>query len=165
MRQILKKHFVWCILLLNTACMRSASPFLLADTAPVIVYKSREDFSAYVPVRLSEDGSRIVSFPAPQDLKSGEHFLRPIRLKQGYWLDQQGVGLTTAFLRLTYEEYAALKSPPAPQQLIDQILVKAPFVEMYHCGRVTDFKDAPKEINEIIRKDELEQFRSLLEKQ
>lgn len=165
MRQVLKKYFVWCILLQSTACMRSANTFLLADTAPVIIYKSREDYSAYVPVRLSEDGSRIISFPAPQDLKSGELFLKPIRLKQSYWLDQQGVGPTTAFLQITYEEYAALESVPAPQQLMDQILVKAPFVEMYHCGRVTDFKYVAKEINAALREDKLKQFRNLLEKQ
>ncbi|MEK6478325.1 hypothetical protein WJR50_12345 [Catalinimonas sp. 4WD22] len=145
--------------------MRSAPTLLLIDTAPLIVYKTQEDYSDYVPVKLSKDGSRILSFPAPQDLKSGEQLLRPILLKQGYWLDQQGVSPTTAFLQMTYEEYAALESPLAPQQLMDQILVKSPFVEMYYCGRVTDFKDVRKEINEAIRKDKLKSFQALLEKE
>ena len=41
---------------------------------PVIVYKTRNDYFDKVPVILSEDKTRIVSFPDPLDLKINGNF-------------------------------------------------------------------------------------------
>src|ERR1044071_4992028 len=68
---------------------------------PAIVYKTKADYSNYVPVILSEDKSKIVSYPDPKDVQSAA----PVKLKNGYLLDNRGINKNVAFLRWTYEEY------------------------------------------------------------
>ncbi len=135
----------------------------LQATAPLILYKTKADYSSRVPVRLSSDKKRIVAFPAPQDVKKGELWLTPISMHKGYWLDRQGVGPTTAFLNITYPEYAALLSTPTPEELMQNILENEPFVEMYDCGKAGDYKDPEKTLNTAIQQEKLGQFRSLIE--
>lgn len=154
--------FIWLVLLISTACMKQHH-ITLADTAPLIIYQTKEDYSSYVPVRLSADGMKITAFPAPQDVKKGEHLRYPLRLKKGYWLDQQGVGPHTAFLNITYPEYAALATSPTPGQLMQRILTKTPFTRMYECGKASDYEDIERSLNEMIVKEKLDQFRSLLD--
>ncbi|PIE88453.1 MAG: hypothetical protein CSA04_01840, partial [Bacteroidetes bacterium] len=46
---------------------------------PLIVYKTRADYTKNVPVLLSCDKTHIVSFPHPKDLKQGGKFRYPKR--------------------------------------------------------------------------------------
>jgi hypothetical protein len=48
----------------------SAQPHLL-------VYKTKGDYKNYVPVMLSDDKSRIISYPDPKDIKAGGDKLMP----------------------------------------------------------------------------------------
>lgn len=163
MKFIIKRYVICAVILISTACMRQSTPITLSDTASLIMYKTKADYSSYVPVRLSADGKQIIAFPAPQDVKKGEHYRYPLQLKEGYWLDQQGVGPHTAFLDITYPEYAALTTAPTPTQLMQRILVKQPFTEMYACGKASDYEDIESVLNEMIVKGKLDQFRSLVE--
>ncbi|MGD1894817.1 MAG: hypothetical protein ACFB15_30010 [Cyclobacteriaceae bacterium] len=133
-----------------------------ASTAPIIVYRTKADYTQYVPVRLSQDGSRIVAYPAPSDVRKSDDYRYPVKLKKGYYWDRQGVGATTAFLSITYAEYAALETAPDPETLLASILDSSPFLEMYHVGKTRDYQQVESELNEIIAQNRLNQFPSVL---
>lgn len=73
-----------------------------------------------VPVAV--DNGRIVSFPAPSDISSAT---APIRLSDGWWLDRQGIGPNTVFLKWTRDEYAALPSTPSIAEIKEAIVPSA----------------------------------------
>ncbi|MEM8967256.1 MAG: hypothetical protein AAGE93_12620 [Bacteroidota bacterium] len=132
------------------------------STAPVIIYQTKTDYSQYVPVRLSNDGSRIVAYPAPSDVRQGDSYRYPVLLDKGYYWDQQGVSPNTAFLSITYTEYAALETTPNPETLLANILDRTPFLEMYHAGSVGDYRQIELELNKIIAQNRLSELTSLL---
>lgn len=102
---------------------------------PIVIYKTRGDYRELVPIRLSGDGETIVSYPSRYDLGSPDHFMKPRELSGGYLLDHRGVGLHTAFLRLTYSEYYALDQDPSLEELKALILDANPFTFLAVCDR------------------------------
>ncbi len=117
----------------------------------VIVYKTRADYSNLVPVTLDPSATKIVSYPDPSDVSrmDGSYFT-PTPLDNGYWLDNRGVGRHSAFLNYTYEEYAALDSLPSLDEMMDRIVDKHPFVEMWNCGKITRFENLIPELNKLV---------------
>lgn len=153
--------FCW-LLIFVLGCNKHTKVLHTSDTAPVIIYRTKADYSQYVPVRLSEDGSRITVYPAPSDILHGDEYRYPVALEDGYYWDRQGVGPTTAFLSISYAEYAALEASPDPNTLMENILDRQPFLEMYHAGKVGDYQQIESELNQLIRQNRLGQFSSLL---
>ena len=92
-----------------------------AVAPPVYVYKTKKDYSQYVPVMLSADRSRIVSYPDPTDVRRGSGYATPSPLKNGYWY------------------------PPSITELYDSILDKYPLLELWSCKRTS-----PDEINTML---------------
>jgi len=121
----------------------------------VIVYKTKKDYDKNVPVTLSDDKSKIVSYPAPTDVVSDNGYTTPTKLKHGYLLDNRGIGLNVAFLKLTYKEYAMLRQAPSLDSMYSMIIDKDPLLELYDCGSRYEMVDPVKEVNEVIKKDEL----------
>jgi hypothetical protein len=126
-----------------------------------IIYKTRADYSKNVPVTLSNDKSKIVSYPAPQDVYFGGQLAYPTPLAKGYLLDNRGITINTAFLRLTYEEYAKLSQAPDPNDLYNQIIDKDPITQLYSLGSRYSFKNIVPEIDSIIEHHKLKDFRRL----
>ena len=93
-----------------------------------VVYRTRADYRDRVPVALSADGRRLLSFPAPTDVGPDK---RPVALSGDYLLDRCGIGSDVAFLDYTYEEYARLSAPLPPDTLLAHVLDAAPLLEMY----------------------------------
>ncbi|MDD2953941.1 MAG: hypothetical protein PHC95_12405 [Parabacteroides sp.] len=118
---------------------------------PVVIYKTTRDYSRNVPVGLSEDGTRVVSYPAVSDVKVGGRYPYPTPLEEGYLLDNRGIGPDVAFLSYTYEEYAALPATPSSAELLEKVIDKRPLVEIHACGNRYQYKDLVKELNERIR--------------
>lgn len=119
---------------------------------PALVYKTRKDYSNHVPVLLSQDKSRIVSYPDPKDIRAKQgDFPLPSVLEEGYLLDNRGIGFHVAYLKMTYEEYAALPEAPSRETLMNMILDKDPLTEMYNCGNRQVFKDVVNDLNALIR--------------
>lgn len=116
----------------------------------VFVYKMKKDYSNNVPVIMDNGRTRIVSYPAPTDLKRGNGYATPTKLNDGFWLDNKGIGPNVAFLSYTYEEYAALEQAPAIENLMKSIIDKNPLEYYAFCGRRNNFKDIIKEINLLI---------------
>lgn len=121
-------------------------------SSPIVyIYKTRKDYSRLVPVLMDETRTRIVSYPAPTDLKTNGKLAYPTPLENGYWLDNRGISPHAAFLSYTYEEYSQMKEPPAMDDLLSHIADKDPFTYIQACGRRADYKDIVKELNEYIR--------------
>lgn len=117
---------------------------------PTIVYKTRKDYSNYVPVILSDDKSMIVSYPSNTDIFYEGKLALPTKLKSGYLLDNRGINQNSAFLDMTYLEYSELPDSPSPVELNKRILDKDPFVEIWLCGDRNLLKDPVNELNELI---------------
>ena len=100
---------------------------------PLIIYKTRKDYFNKVPVDLSADKKSVVSYPSPTDIYYKGELATPTRLADGWLLDNRGIGINSAFLKLTYSKYAMLAETPSPEFLFNQILDNDPISEMYSC--------------------------------
>lgn len=123
-----------------------------AAMSPILVYKTKDDYRNLVPVILSTDGKKIVSYPAPTDIKRGGKLTLPTELHNGYLLDNRGINQHVAFLSYTYEAYAQLPEAPSIYELYQHILVKDPLLELCDCGNKSAFKNVEEQLNELIDK-------------
>lgn len=126
-----------------------------------VIYKTKKDYSALVPVTMNAGKTKIVSYPAPADLYYRGKFAKPFKLKNGYWLDNRGIQLNTVFLDFTYDDYSKLKEAPLLSEMMNRIADKDPFTEIYSLGNRSRFKDEKKEINEIISRNALRKFKKI----
>ncbi len=117
---------------------------------PVVVYKTKKDYRNLVPVTLSDDKSKIVSYPDPKDFTSGSHNWLPGLLHKGYLLDNRGINKNVAYIKLTYNQYANLKRTPTIPELYAMIIDKDPLTEYWDCGQRKDYKDRVKKLNKLI---------------
>jgi len=86
------------------------------------VYKTKQDYSSLVPVQLSPDGKLITSAPGK---------CAPLRkLAQGYFLGNT-MGINTAYLSLSIEEYNSYDPILGVDSLYKYIMEKDPFLEYY----------------------------------
>ena len=134
----------------------------VAHMGHLIIYRTRADYSQYVPVTLSDDGSAVASYPAPTDVFYRGALAQPNALSDGYWLDNRGVNTHTVFVKLTYEQYSQLKDVPAPDELYKLIIDKTPLTDIYDLGPRGQYKDEVKEINAIILAGKLKGYKKLL---
>ena len=129
--------------------------------APTIVYKTKHDYAMNVPVTLSADRSKIVSYPSVADIYYKGELAYPYKLENGYLLDNRGINENSAFLKYTYEEYSKLKEIPVLSVLYISIIDKDPFIEIYNCGNRYRFKNEIEELNELIKNDNLKKYNKL----
>lgn len=122
---------------------------------PVIIYKTREDYSKNVPVILTMDRKNIASYPGIKDLKIKGEYAYPTPLKEGYLLDRKGISDRVAFLDITYEEYSKLKKTPSREELKSMILDDDPLEVMYFCGSRNSFRNVEEEVNMVIESGDL----------
>jgi hypothetical protein len=106
---------------------------------------------------LSDDKLEIISYPHPNDLKTGNDFHYPTLLENGYLLDNKGIDKNVAFLKYTYEEYSKLPEAPSLKTLMEAIVNKDPLTEIYNCGNKKSYKNIEKQLNEIITNKKLKQ--------
>lgn len=96
-----------------------------------IIYRMAGDYADLVPVTLDSTGTCLVSYPDPVDVRPSS---RPEPLIDGWYLDHRGVGLHTAFLSYTYDEYHALPAVPSQDELMAHILVRRGVSEVRDLG-------------------------------
>ena len=128
--------------------MQSRPQKPLQALPPVIIYKTRVDYFQHVPVGLSADKSRIVSYPAISDIYINGGYALPIQLAGGFLLDQRGIDVNSAFLDFTYAAYGALTGTPTAEELKKYVLDEDPFIEMYVCRCLPDTL----QLNDMIRR-------------
>lgn len=139
-------------LMLTFACSSQSKMSLPESNAgpDALIYKTRADYSSYVPVILSADKKTLLSFPHPDDLQYQGKPARPTPLIRGYWLDNRGISQGVAFTSYTYEAYAALSRPPSVNELLSSILDDDPLLELYNCGPRERYTRIG-ELNQLIR--------------
>jgi hypothetical protein len=131
-------------------------PYSVDAPRPVMVYKTKKDYSHQVPVILNAGRTAILSYPAVGDL-GGEEFSYPTLLYGGYLLDNRGIDVGVAFLDYTYEQYAKLDPLPSADELMKHILDADPLSELYSCSCVFDTAV----VNALIRTGELKNCNKL----
>lgn len=124
----------------------------------VIIYQTKNDYSKFVPVILSEDGKSIESYPDIKDIYLNGNLAYPTQLNHGYWLDNRGISKNVAFIKLTYEEYSSLTKTPSADELMNMITDFQPLICMYSCGIRSSYKDIEKELNEKIDSEDFSTF-------
>ncbi len=132
------------------------APGLLIEREPTTIYKADESYYDKVSILLSDDKSRIVSYPHPTDVFYKGKLALPTKLKKGYYLDNRGVNGNTAFLNISFAKYAQLKSVPSLAKFNEMIIDKDPIIELYRCGDRTLLKNEVEELNHMIEKNLLE---------
>ncbi|MDD4847365.1 MAG: hypothetical protein PHR53_01175 [Bacteroidales bacterium] len=135
----------------------TASNGSVSAIPPVIIYKMVKDFSNYVPVIMNKDKTEIVSYPSVKDIKVTA---KPTALINDYWLDNRGISKNVAFLKYTYEEYSKMTTTPTVDVLMKNIMNKNPLLEIYNCGKKSDYKDLVKDLNLKIKEagNEMDKF-------
>jgi len=128
---------------------------------PTIVYKTKADYFKNVPVLLSDDKQTIVAYPDPKDLTIDNKLCLPIQLKKGYLLDNRGISSNVGFLKISYQEYSNLASPPSINELKNLLLDADPLIELYDLGLRYNYKSIEKEINQIITRNKLSNYKQL----
>jgi hypothetical protein len=103
-------------------------------TAPLVIYKTKADYSAYIPVVMNDSKDVIVSYPSPKDVFYNGNLALPEKLGKGYLLDNVGISKNSVFTSYTFEEYSKLETAPSIERLLKSITDKDPFVEVYDCG-------------------------------
>lgn len=126
----------------------------------VFIYKTKQDYFDKVPVILSEDKQKIVSFPHMKDLTlpNGEMAV-PLLLAEEFLLDRRGINKDVAFLDITYEEYVSYDKVPDTKELFDRIIDSEPLVELWDCGVKYKYKDLEFELNELISNQDFSKFK------
>lgn len=131
------------------------------SSPPAIVYKTSGDYFNNVPVVLSADKKKIVSYPAQSDIRKGDDFVYPTKLSEGYLLDNRGISPNAAFLRFSYEDYYNMDNIPTAERLMEYIIDDEPFTEYYEVGKRNDYKDIAEELNTLIEGKKLKKFKNL----
>lgn len=151
-----------------SGCSRSTSPSssvakepkhqenILTAGPPVMIYKTKKDYFDKVPVTLSENLDEVIAYPSQKDIIAGESFTYPAHLTNGFLLDNRGIGKHSAFLSLSYEEYADMQADITAESLYLRVIDPDPFLELYHCGSRFGYRDLIKELNEIIEQNKFE---------
>lgn len=171
MKAIISNVLLFWVVMSWTDCSRPVTPTgsssaggaasVSAPSPPCIVYKTKADYFKNIPVILSEDKARIVSYPDVKDVYYKGEFAYPTALKDGFLLDNRGIDQNVAFLSLTYEEFSKMEKTPAAGELYDLIVDKDPLEVMYKCGNRIDYRDIKNELNEIISDGRLGSFAKL----
>jgi hypothetical protein len=134
------------LIFLCPSCEWILKPGVCDATGPVIVYKTKKDYSENISVQLSKDGKSITAYPGPSDAQHQ----RPIQLANGYLLKRM-VG--DAFLSITFEEYTDTTKDWSNIDLIEYVIDTDPYLEKYECCECTGRDTAI--INNLIRENRL----------
>lgn len=140
------------LLLLSAGCKTQKTCAAVNADVPTIIYKTKANYSKYVPVTLSADKQKIVSYPDPKDVFYNGKLATPTTLVNDYWLDNRGITSNSAFVKITYEEYSKLEQAPNLEILFNAIIDKDPFTEIYNAGSRSKYKDEVKDLNALIKK-------------
>ncbi len=146
-----------CIVLLGCHCRQQGTGKVagtaVEDVPHVLVYRTRSDTRTLVPVTLSEDRSRIVSYPHPKDIDPVRS--APVELAGGWLLDRRGITAQVAFLGMSYAEYAKLAQAPSLPEMMAGIADRDPLMDLCDCGPRTAFKDVEAEVGAFAKRNEV----------
>jgi len=127
----------------------------------VLIYKTKGNYFNNVPVILSADKSKVVSYPDIKDVYTDGKLALPEQLSGGYLLDNRGINKDVAFTSYSYQEYSMLSKTPTASELFEKVIDKDPLIELYDCGVKYQYKSVVSELNEIINNNEFSKFKKI----
>ncbi len=101
---------------------RAGGDDICETTGPIVVYKTKKDYSNNVSVQLSADKKTVTAYPGSFEVH------KPIPLANGYYLQTT---LGNAFLSITLDQYADTNNNYPHDQLIEYVIDPDPFTEFY----------------------------------
>lgn len=130
----------------------SGSPIVRSAThpcgvGPLVIYKTRYDYSNNISVLLSADKAQVLAFPGFTDV-TVQH---PIPLANGYYAKMM---LGDAFTSYTFADYAAHGTNYTDQEFLDHLIDCAPFTEYWAGCSIYDTGS----LNNIIRSGQLSTY-------
>ena len=132
------------------------------DGPQTFIYKTKQDYNKFVPIAMSDDKSKIISYPHPKDIFYKGDLAYPTELEGGYLLDNRGISSQVAFLNITYEAYSKLEKAPSLEELNEMILDRSPLVVLYNCGNRFTFKNGIADLNRLIESNGLKDCKCLV---
>ena len=94
---------------------------------PLVIYKTKEDYSNLVPLQLSEDKKRVISYPAPGFHRNLFNQGHPTHLKNGLLCDNIGITQHTVYLKYTFEEWEQMGSIDIEKIFPKDVAIWEPF--------------------------------------
>lgn len=140
----MKMSLVFLIIILTSlSCDWMYRPRPCDASGPVIVYKTKQDYSNNITVQLSKDHKSLTCTPGPADAANQ----RPIKLANGYLLKRM---CGDAVLSLTIDEFIISTKSYSNSELLNMVIETDPYLEKYECCECTGNDTA--KINDLIRK-------------
>lgn len=100
---------------------------------PVVIYKTKFDYSNNIPIILNSTKDSVVSYPSISDVFLNGILAIPTQLNNGYLLDNRGINENVAFTSYKYQEYIMLEKTPDANELFQKIIDKNPLLEIHIC--------------------------------
>lgn len=132
--------------------LNDSNPENQEEPKKIVIYKTKNDYSSFVPIHLSKDKMNIIGYPAKEDLKQFGNS-NSIATENGYYIDLVGVNLNTVFTSYTLESYQKINIPTL-EDFKNQIIIMNPFEEMYICN--DKFKNV--ELEQFIKTETLSKY-------
>lgn len=126
------------------------------------IYKTKADYNDKVPVLLSDDKTKIISYPHPKDVFYKGKLANPTQLEGGYLLDNRGISKNVAFLKITYKDFSMLEKAMSVDELYELILDDNPLSELYNCGNRNQYTNEVAELNGIISGKQLDKCKKVV---
>jgi len=159
----MKKLILFTLIIFTTFCFsnKSMAQFVYKPGPSAIVYKTKKDYSQNVPVILSADKSKIVTYYGKGDMTFRGEIGFPTVLDKGYLLDNIGINENIAYTSLKIEDYKKSDKNYTADELYSLIIDKKPLKEMYDCGLRNNFQNEVVDLNLIIKNKELKKAKKL----
>lgn len=131
------------------------------DGTPTVIYQMKKDYSKLVPVILSDDKTKVISYPSPKDMFHPNGELRVQQeLSDGFYLDQIGLTINSAFISYAIEDYSRMIMPPSTDSLFKLVIDADPFKKMYNLGNRKQYLEEGK-VESIVSSGDYKYFKKL----
>ncbi len=140
------------LILIACACDWIYRPGPCDASGPIVVYKTKQDYSNNITIQLSKDKKKVTCYPGPQDAIHQ----RPIRLANGYLLQQMCGNAVTS---VTFDDYINSTNSYTQAEWLSFVIDTDPYLEIYECCKCTGRDTVA--INNLIKNNQLSKCETL----
>ena len=133
---------VFSLIILVLSCDWIFRPGPCDASGPIVVYKTKQDYSNNITIGLSKDKKKVICSPGPQDAVHE----RPIQLANGYLLKRMCGDAVTS---ITYDDFIVATKSYTSAEWLSFVIDTDPYLEKYECCKCTGQDTAA--INNLIR--------------
>jgi hypothetical protein len=137
---------IFLFIVLALSCDWIFRPGPCDASGPIVVYKTKQDYSNNITIQLSKDKKKVTCTPGPQDAG----YQRPAQLADGYLLKRMCGDAVTS---ITYDDYIESTISYTSEEWLSFVIDTDPYLEKYECCKCTGQDTAV--INDLIRNKQL----------